>query len=185
MKFEHTLSLNEFIAAINSSAELPAAATSHSDIVPVTTFSRADLWQSLFQRAEHPQPFLPGLQECKVIARSDGRMDRCLDFGGVMVHDIVTWDDEQWLRFDIVPADHHPSGSLTITLTEPIAGEFFLRFTYETKADHAQAAADDADYCDYVKSAYHHSDLDCMRIIAHALVHHAQPDSPPPSLGDC
>ena len=68
------------------------------------------------------------------------------------------------MRFDILPGEQHAGGSLTISIEEPETGSLFLRFAYATSLA-AQPGSEEAAYVDYIKSAYHQSDLDCVRII--------------------
>jgi len=89
---------------------------------------------------------------------------RELDFGPATIRDRVTMAEAQWVCFDIVPSPSSAGGSLTINIEEPQPGFLFLRFAYRT----ALASTPDSEeraYLEYVKSAYHQSDVDCVRII--------------------
>ena len=81
-----------------------------------------------------------------------------------MIHDRVTLAARHWVRFDILPSEQHAGGSLTITIEEPEPMALFLRFAYATSFGNAPGAEERA-YIDYVKSAYHQSDVDCVRVI--------------------
>ena len=58
----------------------------------------------------------------------------------------------------------HPGGSLTITIEEPEPASLFLRFAYRSTLASGSDSEDRA-YIEYVKSAYHQSDVDCVRLI--------------------
>ena len=130
-------------------------------VVPLT---REQIWSGLLQRVENPLPFLPGLESCTILERTSEGLLRELDFGPATLRDHVTMVEAQWVRFDIVPSATSAGGSLTINIEEPQPGFLFLRFAYRT------ALASDPDseeraYVEYIKSAYHQSDVDCVRII--------------------
>lgn len=147
MKFEHLIQIND-----------PA-----NPLVEV--LSREQLWHGLLHRVENPLPFLPGLESCTIVERNaDGSVLRELDFGPAVVRDRVTLSEMQWVRFDILPGEHHAGGSLTIGVEEPEPGFLFLRFTYVTSFA-ASPHSEERAYIEYVKSAYQQSDIDCVRVI--------------------
>jgi hypothetical protein len=128
-------------------------------VVPLT---REQIWSGLLQRVENPLPFLPGLESCAILERTSEGLLRELDFGPATLRDHVTMVEAQWVRFDIVPSTTSAGGSLTINIEEPQPGFLFLRFAYRT------ALASDPEeraYVEYIKSAYHQSDVDCVRIV--------------------
>ena len=128
-------------------------------VVPLT---REQIWSGLLQRVENPLPFLPGLESCTILERTSEGLLRELDFGPATLRDHVTMVEAQWVRFDIVPSATSAGGSLTIDIEEPQPGFLFLRFAYRT------ALASDPEeraYVEYIKSAYHQSDVDCVRIV--------------------
>lgn len=144
MYFEHLVAIND-----------PAQPM----LAPLT---RAQLWRGLWQRVENPMLFLPGLVACTMLARSESGCARELDFGATRIRDQVSFVAEEWLRFDIEAGPDHAGGSLVIRLEEPQPGALYLRFTYQTTL--AQEGPDSA-YLEYVKSAYHASDLETVRVI--------------------
>lgn len=146
MNFEHLLQIND--------PENPL----------VVSLSRQQLWQGLLHRVENPLPFLPGLEACTILERQENALLRELDFGPAAIQDRVTLAESQWVRFEIVPSAQHAGGSLTITIEEPEPGFLFLRFAYETTLAKDPNSEERA-YIEYVKSAYHQSDVDCVRII--------------------
>lgn len=130
----------------------------------VPSLSRGQLWFGLLCRAEDPLPFLPGLEACVIVAREPSRLERELRFGNVTVRDAVSLLPQVSVRFDTLATAEHAGGSLTISIEEPEAERFFLRFVYETSLGDA-ADAEAAGYMEFVKSAYHESDIDTVRVI--------------------
>jgi hypothetical protein len=146
MNFEHLIAIND---------------PGNPLVVPLT---RRQLWVGLLQRVDNPLLFLPGLQGFTIHQRQFDSAVRELDFGATRIRDRVTLTEDAAVRFDIEPGDTHAGGSLTIRIEEPEPDHLFLRFTYTTGLA-AQAGSEDAAYVEYVKSAYHQSDLDCVSII--------------------
>lgn len=145
MKFEHLIQIND-----------PGNPL-------IESLSRDQLWRGLMHRVEDPVPFLPGLESCTIVERGDCELLRELDFGAATIRDRVTYADELWVRFDILPSATHAGGSLQISIEEPAAEHLFLRFAYQTTL--AESGTEEKAYIEYVKSAYHQSDVDMVRII--------------------
>ncbi|THF62062.1 SRPBCC family protein [Pseudothauera rhizosphaerae] len=145
MKFEHLVQVNDLAD--------PAQAN----------LTREEVWFGLLCRAEDPRPFLPGLDRCVIVERSEGALARELHFGGAVVEDKVTFAELDWMRFESAATAEHAGGSLTIRIEEPEPGEVFLRFQYATTL--AEGAGQDVQVAGYVRSAYHESDLDTLRVI--------------------
>ncbi|TVO67411.1 SRPBCC family protein [Denitromonas ohlonensis] len=131
----------------------------------VPDLTREEVWFGLLCRAEDPRPFLPGLESCEVLTRSETALTRCLSFGKLQIFDAVRWQAMDWICFESAATAEHPSGRLTITLEqpEPDSAALFLRFAYRTGL--SETAGDDAKYADYVRSAYHQSDLDTVKVV--------------------
>ena len=146
MNFEHLIQIND--------PENPL----------VESLTRDQLWLGLVHRVENPLPFLPGLESCAILERSADSLLRELDFGPAVIQDRVTLLERQWVRFDILPSEAHPGGSLSIAIEEPEPGFLFLRFAYQTTLA-TRPDSEDRAYVEYVKSAYHQSDVDCVRLI--------------------
>lgn len=146
MNFEHLIQIND--------PENPL----------IEPLNRTQLWQGLLHRVENPIPFLPGLENFTILERQDNELLRELDFGPATIRDRVTLADMHWVCFDILPSESHAGGRLTITIEEPEADFLFLRFAYETTLA-SNPNSEDRAYIEYVKSAYHQSDVDCVRLI--------------------
>ncbi|MBS1189891.1 MAG: hypothetical protein H6R10_1683 [Rhodocyclaceae bacterium] len=146
MKFEHLIQIND-----------PGNPL-------VESLTREQVWAGLMHRVENPLPFLPGLESFTILDREAAGIRRELNFGSALIHDQVTYEEDSWVRFDIPAAESHAGGSLTISIEEPTAGHLFLRFAYQTTLAEV-AFSEDANYVEYVKSAYRESDVDTVRVI--------------------
>ncbi|MGE5387208.1 MAG: SRPBCC family protein [Betaproteobacteria bacterium] len=146
MRFEHLIEIND-----------PA-----NPLIP--QLSRAEVWRGLMYRVENPVLFLPGLETCTILERGPSDVRRELHFGNTVVHDAVDFDEGERVRFVIAPSANHAGGELTISIEEPAPEHLFLRFAYRTTLAEG-ADWEDTAYIEYVKSAYHASDIDCVQII--------------------
>ncbi len=146
MNFEHLIQINDLQNPL------------------VETLNRDQVWQGLLHRVEDATPFLPGLESCTILEHHADHLLRKLDFGAVVIHDRVTLVEQHWVRFDILPGEQHAGGSLTITIEEPEPAALFLRFSYTTSFA-SNPNSEERAYIDYIKSAYHQSDVDCVQII--------------------
>ena len=144
MNFEHVVIVND-----------PA----NPLLAPLT---REALWFGLLCRAEDPRPFLPGLERCTIVDRGAGRLERELHFGGALIRDRVTLVALESVSFESDATEAHAGGRLTIRIEEPAAGQLALRFCYATTLPEG---GPDGAYAEFVKSAYHQSDLDTVRVI--------------------
>ncbi|KAA3653876.1 SRPBCC family protein [Denitromonas sp.] len=147
MEFEHLVEVNNL------------------DDPAIPNLTREEVWFGLLCRAEDPRPFLPGLDSCEVLTRSETALTRCLSFGKVQIHDAVRWQAMDWICFESAATAEHPGGRLTITVEqpEPAGPALFLRFAYRTTL--SETVGDDAKYVEYVRSAYHQSDVDTVRVV--------------------
>lgn len=146
MNFEHLIQINDLQSPL------------------FEPLDRAQIWAGLLHRVEDATPFLPGLQRCTILERHPNHLLRELDFGAACIHDKVSMAEREWVRFDIQPSEQHAGGSLTISIEEPDTGALFLRFSYTTTLGGDPNSEDNA-YIEYVKSAYHQSDVDCVQLI--------------------
>lgn len=144
MHYEHLIQIND---ANDSRIEL---------------LTREQLWLGLVARAERPQYFLIGMDECQVTERTATTLRRQMRFGAAKVHDRVTYEPQVQVRFDVEPTAEVTGARLIIRIEEPEAGALFLRFTYALQT----AAYDTVGELDeYRKSAYRSADIDTVRII--------------------
>ncbi|CAL92701.1 SRPBCC family protein [Azoarcus olearius] len=145
MKFEHLVEVNDL-------------ADPHT-----TRLTREELWFGLLCRAEDARPFLPGLESCRIVERSPNELVRDLHFGAAVIRDRVRFAELEWISFESEANAEHAGGSLTIRIEEPQPGALFLRFIYATTLP--DVGGEDAKYADIVRSAYHQSDLDTLKMI--------------------
>ncbi|WP_374480631.1 SRPBCC family protein [Zoogloea sp.] len=131
----------------------------------IETLSREQVWSGLMYRVEEPGIFLPGLDRCEILSRSEGRVERVLHFGQASIRDTVTYRDLEWVCFESRATAQHAGGSLTIRLEAPDSNRLFLRFTYETTLSENAADGEVVQVSEFVKSAYRESDVDTVRII--------------------
>jgi hypothetical protein len=133
----------------------------------VTRLTREELWFGLLCRAEDSRPFLPGLESCTIVERAETELVRELRFGNAVIRDRVTLQPMEWVRFDTERTESHAGGSLTIGIEEPARDTLVLRFHYRTYRTTLteQNTGDDVAYVEYIKSAYHQSDVDTLRVI--------------------
>lgn len=146
MKFEHLIEINN-----------PG-----NPMIP--QIARDQLWRSLMFRAEDATHFVPGLEACIILERGECRLERRLDFGNAAILDRVTWVEGDWMCFAVAATESHAGGKLTIAIEEPEEMHLFLRFTYQTTLGE-RTDDDDAAYADFIKSAYHDSDIEMVRVI--------------------
>jgi len=144
LKFEHLIEVNDLANPLQMQ------------------LTREELWFGLLCRAEDACIFLPGLEACHIIERSEDRLVRDLHFGSAIIRDCVTFDPLHWMRFESEANEEHPGGSLVITIEEPEPGALFLRFAYQTSLPEG---GEEGRYAQFVRSAYHQSDLDTVRVI--------------------
>lgn len=130
----------------------------------VQNLTREELWFGLLCRAEDPRPFLPGLESCTIVERSDACLVRELRFGSALIRDRVTLTPMESVCFETERTESHAGGRLTIGIEEPAENELVLRFHYVTTLPEG-GGDPDANFAEYVKSAYHQSDLDTVRVI--------------------
>lgn len=144
MHYEHLLQIND---------------PNDPQIEPLT---REQLWLGLVARAERPQYFLIGLDECQIVERTTDTLRRQMRFGTTQVRDRVAYESPVQVRFDVEPTQELSGARLTIRIEEPQPGELFLRFVYtlQTTPDDAVSELDE-----YRKSAYRSADIDTVRMI--------------------
>lgn len=146
MKFEHLIEINTLAN--------PQQAV----------LTREELWFGLLCRAEDARAFLPGLDACRILERSDDGLVRELHFGDLLIRDRVSFSTLDWVCFESETSEAHAGGSLTISIEEPELGALSLRFRYHTSLPE-EAESEDGAYAELVRSAYHQSDLDTVRVI--------------------
>lgn len=146
MKFEHLVEINDLTNPLQQA------------------LTREELWFGLLCRAEDARAFLPGLERCRIVEHGEDALVRELHFGNTVIRDRVTFNALEWICFESEANDEHAGGSLTISIEEPQSGALFLRFRYHTTLPEG-AGSEDGRYAEFVRSAYHQSDVDTVRVI--------------------
>ena len=144
MKFEHLVEIN--------SPGNPA-------IAPLT---RRQLWRGLVMRAEQPTLFVPYLDACDIVERTEVAVSRRLTYGQVVISDRVTYLEQHQIRYHVASQQDFSDSTLTVTIEEPQPERLFVRFEYE---DATLDEGADAMYNDFRRSAYLESDIDTIHII--------------------
>lgn len=113
MKFEHIIQVNDLLDPL------------------VDPLSREQIWEGLVESVEAPTRFLPGLDSSRIVWRDGDTFRRELRIGRVEVRDTVRLVPGHRIAVDSEPSAAVPALTRTMTLEEPIEGEFVVRFRYE------------------------------------------------------
>jgi hypothetical protein len=113
MKFEHIIQVNNLLDPL------------------VEPLSREEIWAGLLGSVEVPERFLPGLDSSRILWREAAAFRRELRIGRVMVRDTVRLTPGHRLVTDSEPSAEVPALKRTVTIEEPIEGEYVVRFLYE------------------------------------------------------
>lgn len=143
MHFEHLIEIND-----------PA-------LTHVQPLTRRQLWRGLVIRAERPQLSVIGLDDCRIVARSEAGLVRELRFGGLTIRDQVLFSPMDSVTYDTEPTDAVPAARLVMAIEEPLPGRLFVRFSYE-RGSGPPAEADNALYTPFVREAYVRADIDTI-----------------------
>ena len=113
MKFEHIIQVNDLLNPL------------------VEPLSREQLWEGLVESVEAPTRFLPGLDSSRILWRDGDTLRRELRIGRVVVRDTVRLVTGHRIAIDSEPSAEVPALTRTMTIEEPIEGEFVVRVRYE------------------------------------------------------
>ncbi len=123
--------------------------------------TREQLWRGLTLRAETPQLFVPWLDRCELLERTEFSLSRALHYGQLIVRDRVTFDPQHRIHYDVPAQKEFPASSLTVSIEEPRPEIFFVRFEYDNGVDDS----DEEFYDEFRRAAYTEADIDTIRII--------------------
>lgn len=123
--------------------------------------TREQLWRGLVERAENPLSFVLGLDSCSVIERRPDGLLRELCFGDLRVHDRVTYDAPQSVRYDTEPTPDTPAASLIMSIEDMDNGDLCVRFQYDS-GEAAPAGSIEAMYDEFRRNAYEQADVDTI-----------------------
>jgi len=135
----------------------------------IDPLSREQLWRGLAYRAENPLPFVLGLDECRIVVRTERTLRRELHFGSLTVRDRVTLDPMKQVRYETEAGAGLPASSLVMTIEEPGADELVVRFEYETSRRSGDAPSEEF-YNAFLRKAYVEADIDTIRTIRRLVV---------------
>jgi hypothetical protein len=130
----------------------------------IDPLTRTQLWHGLVLRAESPQLFIPHLDRCVLLARTDTTVGRELTYGTLVIRDTVHYHPREKIVFQVPAQGEILASSLTMTIEEREPEVFFVRFDYEDGKTEAQSEVD-AFYDDFRKSAYKEADIDTIGLI--------------------
>ncbi|HJV86491.1 MAG TPA: SRPBCC family protein [Noviherbaspirillum sp.] len=130
----------------------------------IDTLTREQLWRGLVLRAEMPTAFVPYLDRCTILEKSELSVSRELQYGDLVVRDRVTYLPQQQVVYHVPQQKDIPESQLTMTIEEPEPNILFVRFEYDDGAGETENATE-AMYNDFRRSAYTESDIDTIRTI--------------------
>lgn len=130
----------------------------------IERLSRTQLWRGLVLRAETPKAFIPWLDRCTIVEKTETSLTRVSHYGELTVRDTVTFFPFKQVVYQVPAQKDIPASTLTMTIEEPQPDIFFVRFEYDDGADEAADAAN-AFYNDFRKSAYQEADIDTIRTL--------------------
>ena len=125
---------------------------------------REQVWRGLVLRAEQPQMFMPHLDRCELLARSDDSVTRELHYGTLKIRDTVVYFPQDKIEYRVPQQTDIPPSSLTVTIEEPQPGCLLVRFVYDDGTVEA-AGSMDGFYNEFRHSAYKEADLDTVSLI--------------------
>lgn len=146
MKFAHLIEINDPLNPL------------------IDPLSREQLWRGLVLRAEQPDLFVYGLESCRILEKTEQCLSRELNFGPVMVRDRVHLYPVRQVRYETEAQPMIAAASLTMTIEEPEAERYYLRFEYDDGHTEGDAPSD-AFYEEFRHSAYVEADIDTVKVI--------------------
>jgi hypothetical protein len=128
----------------------------------ITPLTRHQLWRGLVMRAENPTLFVPHLDACEIVARTEVTLTRKLTYGKLVIEDRVSYLEQHQVRYHIAAQKDFSDSTLTMTIEEPQPDYLYVRFEYE---DASLDEGADAMYNNFRRSAYKESDIDTVHVI--------------------
>lgn len=150
MQFEHVVQVNDL--------------TDQS----IANLTRKELWDGLVSRATAPEHYVIGLGDYELDWQDEKRLKRCLELPGLMVEDLVTFQEEESVHYEILPTATVPGGNLTMTIEEPEPESLFVRFSY--CARYVDEIGEELPYDLFVQQAYVAADIDTIQIIRNRTI---------------
>jgi hypothetical protein len=151
MRFEHIIVVNDLLNPL------------------VEPLSLEQLWSGLVGSLENPVRFLPGLDEARVTARVADGFRRELHFGHAVIRDRVRLVPQERLEVSSEPTPEVPALTRTLTIEEPVEGEYVVRFVYERRPE-GHAPVEPA-YLQVLEDAWIAADIDLIAQIRRDIAH--------------
>lgn len=146
MKFHHLIEIND-------------------PLNPLADFlTREQLWRGLVLRAEAPTLFMPHLDQCTILERTETSLSRELRYGAIVIRDRVSFTPQQEVLYEVPAQGEIAASRMTMRIEEPQPDAFFVRFDYEEGSPEAGDTMD-AFYNEFRRSAYFEADLDTISTI--------------------
>ncbi|MXR37033.1 AtaL-like protein [Craterilacuibacter sinensis] len=125
--------------------------------------SRDTLWQGLLRRAEAPLTFVESMDEDVVLESGAGYSERAWAYGQYRVQVRVEIAVLDSVVYRTHPLADNAGGTMSMRIEEPVPGDLFVRFVYDTPVP--DEPVDGVDVASYLRSAYQQTDLDLVRQI--------------------
>lgn len=142
MKFEHIIQVNDLLNPL---------------VEPLT---REEIWEGLVESVEAPTRFLPGIDSCRILWRDGDLLRRELRTGHAVIHDTVRLVTGHRLVIDFEPSPEVPALTRTVTIEEPIEGEYVVRFRYDRSPQGHEPLA--PAFAAVLESAWLQADIDLI-----------------------
>lgn len=150
MKFRHVIEVNQ----VNDARKL----------------SREQLWRGLVMRAEAPQSFMPHLDACRLFDRTADSVRRVLRYGELHIHDVVTYEPQVCVRYQVPAQGEIPASSMSMRIEESDEGVLLVHFDYDYGDGDGAPPDSEQACCDQFRSAvYEKADIDTIRIMRELL----------------
>jgi hypothetical protein len=146
MKFNHLIQINDPLNPL------------------IDAMTREELWNGLVLRAEAPKLFMPHLDECRLSEQSTDSVRRELRYGELKIHDVVTYQPQVRVHYQVPAQGEIPTSSMSMTIEEPQPGMLFVRFEYDDGAPE-EVSGEQAFYDQFRRTAYQEADIDTIRVI--------------------
>lgn len=130
----------------------------------IDPLSRNQVWLGLVLRAEQPKLFMPHLDRCELLERTEHSVGRELHYGTLKIRDTVVYYPSDKIEFQVPQQTDIPASSLTMSIEEPQAGYLQVRFDYDDGTVET-AGSMDGFYNEFRHSAYKEADLDTIALI--------------------
>lgn len=146
MKFHHIVEINDPLNPL------------------IEPLERAQVWRGLVLRAEQPNLFMPHLDRCELLERTELSVVRELHYGTLRIRDTVLYFPQDKIEYRVPSQPDIPASSLVVSILEPQDGSLLVRFDYDDGTVEA-AGSMDGFYNEFRHSAYKEADLDTISLI--------------------